>query len=39
VYVELEPTVKRALELNAFMEGVAYPRYDRKRTSRDEPTR
>jgi hypothetical protein len=29
VYIDLDRGVKRALELNAFMEGVRYPRYDR----------
>jgi REP element-mobilizing transposase RayT len=33
VRVELEATVKRALEINAFMEGVGYKRYQRKRGS------
>lgn len=31
VAVELETAVKRALELGAFLEGVPYPRYDRRR--------
>lgn len=33
VRVELEPAIKRAMELNAFLTGVPYPRYDRKRHS------
>lgn len=31
VSIDLERGLKRALELNAFMEGVPYARYDRKR--------
>lgn len=30
VRIDLEVGVKRALELNAFMEGVAYKRYDQR---------
>jgi len=31
VNIELEAAIRRALELNAFMTGVSYPRYSRKR--------
>ena len=34
VNIDLERGVKRAVELNAFLEGVPYARYDRKRRSR-----
>lgn len=29
INVELERAIKRALELNAFMQGVRYPRYEK----------
>jgi hypothetical protein len=31
VRVELEPAITRALELNAFMTGIPYPRYERRK--------
>lgn len=34
VNVELDRAIKRAVELNAFMEGVPYARYERNRTRR-----
>ena len=35
VNIELERGVKRALELQAFLEGVPYARYERKKRRRD----
>lgn len=32
VRIEVDRAVKRALELDAFLQGVGYPRYQRKRT-------
>ena len=34
VNVELEPAIRRALELGAFLEGVSYKRYQRRRPTR-----
>ena len=39
VNIEMERAIPRAVELRAFMEGVPYARYDRKRASRKTPGR